>query len=173
MEPLIEQNAISSYPKLGQCRPPETLFLIVKTQAMSFLSTRSSNILRLGHHGHDEQCPPCKCKNGINVERIAWTDDNPTCKFWNCKNSVSSDGPSCKFFKWKDEEMEEEYYKDHLCKMRYEELMEVEKDGFEIELMELNKKNPIMKTYLRYAKCLILVLFIAIIRMWLKSDFGG
>lgn len=49
-----------------------------------------------------------------------------------------------------------------------QELREVEKDAFEIELMELNKKNPIMKTYLRYAKCLILVLFVAIIRMWLK-----
>lgn len=32
----------------------------------------------------------------------------------------SSDGPSYKIFKWKDKEMEEEYYKDHLCKMRYE-----------------------------------------------------
>ncbi|CAH1419612.1 unnamed protein product [Lactuca virosa] len=32
----------------------------------------------------------------------------------------SSATPSCKFFLWKDDEIEEGYYKDQLCKMRYE-----------------------------------------------------
>lgn len=101
-----------------------------------------------------------------------------------------------KKFLWKDDEMEEGYYKDQLHKMRYElrrkedysevvkaqkkvvqleqardelqDLREAEKEVFEIELMESNKKNEIMNTYMGYAKCLIIVLFITIIRIWLK-----
>ncbi|CAH1448400.1 unnamed protein product [Lactuca virosa] len=31
-----------------------------------------------------------------------------------------SEGPKCKFFLWKDDAKEEGYYKEHLCKMRFE-----------------------------------------------------
>lgn len=51
-----------------------------------------------------------------------------------------------------------------------QELREVKKDAFEKDVMELNKKNAIMNTYLGYVNCLILVLFITIIGMWL--DFN-
>ncbi|CAH1413523.1 unnamed protein product [Lactuca virosa] len=81
---------------------------------MSTTSTRSINSLHPRHHGDDESCPPYGCKDGINVER---TRDNVAQRFWNCKNFVSAQGPKFKFFMWKDDELDEGYYKYQLCKM--------------------------------------------------------
>ncbi|CAH1452194.1 unnamed protein product [Lactuca virosa] len=103
----------------------------------------------------------------------AWTDDNVARRFWNYKNSLSVEGPKCKFFMWKDDEMDEGYYKDQLRKMRFElcrkedhnevakeqkklvklqQDREAEKEFFDMELMELKKENTLMKTYLGIAK---------------------
>ncbi|CAH1444225.1 unnamed protein product [Lactuca virosa] len=106
-------------PQLIHC-PPETLFMIARTQVMCSSSARTINILRFGHHGDDEQCPPCKCKNGISFKRTAWTNDNPVRRFWDYKNLMSSERPRCEIFKWKDKDIEEGYYKDQIRKMRYE-----------------------------------------------------
>ncbi|CAH1432720.1 unnamed protein product [Lactuca virosa] len=86
---------------------------------MSASSGRSINLLRVVKYRDDEACPPCDCKDGISVERTAWTDDNVAQRFWNCKNSLSAEGPKCKvFFWWKDDAMEEGYYKQQLRKLR-------------------------------------------------------
>ncbi|CAI9303369.1 unnamed protein product [Lactuca saligna] len=152
--------------------------MIVKTQVMPSSSARSINIRRLGHNDDDEQCPPCKCKNGICFKRTASTNDNPSRTFWNCKNLMSSEGLRCKIFKWKDKEIEEgEIVKAQKKVVQLEQargelqdLSEVEKEALENDVMELKKKNVIVKTYLGYANCLILVLFITIIRMWLNFN---
>ncbi|CAI9266473.1 unnamed protein product [Lactuca saligna] len=77
----------------------------------SFYRTKSDTLLpqislRLRHHGDDAPCLPCGCKDGIN--------DNVARRFWNCKNSFPAEGPKCKLFMWKDNELDEVYYKDQL-----------------------------------------------------------
>lgn len=52
--------------------------------------------------------------------------------------------------------------------IQLQQYMEAEKEVFERQLMELMKKNTMMKTYLGTAKCVIFVLFILVIGMWLK-----
>ncbi|CAH1431450.1 unnamed protein product [Lactuca virosa] len=83
-------------------------------------SSRSINLLHVENLHDDDPCPLCDCQDAISMERIAWTDDNVARRFWNCKNSLSAEGLKCKFFMWKDKEMEEGYYKEQLCKMRFE-----------------------------------------------------
>lgn len=99
------------------------------------------------------------------------------------------EGPKCKFFMWKDATREEGYYKQQLRKLRFEvhkkedisevskaqkkviqlqQAMDAEKEVFKRQLIELIKKNIVMKTYLGTAKCIIFVLLILVIGMWLK-----
>ncbi|CAH1453365.1 unnamed protein product [Lactuca virosa] len=149
---------------------------------MSASSSRSINVLRVGNLRDDDPFLPCDCQDAISVERTAWTDDNVARRFWNCKNSLSTEGPKCKFFMWKDKEMEEGYYKEQLRKMRFElkrkeefsevskvqkklvklqQDMEADKQVFETQLMELMKQN-------RMLMCGIFVMVIVVVAMWLK-----
>ncbi|CAI9259571.1 unnamed protein product [Lactuca saligna] len=121
-----------------------------------------------------QHVPHVTVRMGIGVETTSWIDDNVARRFWNCKNSL------------KDDELEEGYYKDQLHKMRFklrrtedhseiakeqkklvklQKEREAEKEACNRELMEVKKKNSLMKSYLGTAKCLILFL---VIGMWLK-----
>ncbi|CAH1446981.1 unnamed protein product [Lactuca virosa] len=77
---------------------------------MSASSSRSINLLHVGNHPDDEACLPCDYKDGISIERTSWTDDNIARRFWKCKNFLLK-VQNVSFFMWKNDEMEEGYYK--------------------------------------------------------------
>ncbi|CAH1450166.1 unnamed protein product [Lactuca virosa] len=141
---------------------------------MSASSSRSINLLRVGNLRDDDPCPPCDCQDAISVERTAWTDDNVAHSQLKVQNASSLCG---KTKKWR-----RGYYKEQLCKMRFElkrkeefsevskvqkklvklqQAMEADKQVFETQLMELTKQN-------RMLKCGIFVMVIVVIAMWLK-----